>query len=55
MPDEKAQWKRLTNSHNTLDETVRCVCGTCAEYYRSKLTTQQRGAIKVLKIDMLTN
>ena len=54
-PDEKAKWKRLTNGRNTLIEDFRWVCGTCAEYYHSKLTTQRRGAIKVLQtIDVLT-
>jgi hypothetical protein len=54
-PDEKALWKWLTNSRNTF-EAVRWVCGTCAEYYHSKLTTQRRGAIKVLTtINVLTD
>ena len=53
-PDEKALWKRLTNSRNTLGETVRWVCGTCAAYYQSKSTTQRRGVINVLTTDVLT-
>ena len=47
-PDEKALWKRLANSRNTFGETVRWVCGSCAEYYRSKSTTQHRGVINIL-------
>ena len=46
-PEEKALWKRLTNSCNILGETVRWVCRTCAEYYCSKSTTQRQGAINL--------
>jgi len=52
---EKARWKRLTNSRNTFGETVRWVCGTCAEYYLSKSTTQRRGEIEVLNVDVFTD
>lgn len=45
-PDAKVLWKRVVSSRNTLGETVRWVCGSCAEHYRNKETTQRRGEKK---------
>ena len=53
--DEKAQWKRMGNSCNTLGETACWICGACAEHYCSKPTTQRRGVIHILTVDVPTN
>ncbi len=53
--EEKAKWKRVTNTRNTEGDTNRWICGTCTAYYDRKTTTHRRGANAKLPFELITD
>jgi len=42
-PEDKGNWKLISNSRNTATDSVRWFCGMCFEHYRVKYTMHIRG------------